>query len=368
MRLALREARRASGRTFPNPAVGAVVFRADRVLGRGYTRPPGGAHAEICALESAARRYGRRALKGAALAVTLEPCAHTGRTGPCVDAVIRAGLGNVWIGHRDPHPLVAGRGIRKLRRAGVQVDMGILESECREQHRGFLTRIEMGRPFLSLKLAASLDGRIATQSGESRWITGARARAFVHQLRARSDAVLVGSGTVVADDPQLFARRGGAVIHRPVRVVVDSQLRVPARAQLFSDDHPERTWVLCARDAPRRRRHALEQRGIRLLLLPTRRDRQISLRAGLRRLAREGLGDILCEGGSQLAAALIQADLVDELLWLTAPTLLGGDARPALGPLGLRRLGRAPRFQVRRDRQLGQDRLIAAVRCKETVG
>ena len=366
MRLALREARRASGRTFPNPAVGAVVFRGERVLGRGYTRPPGGAHAEIRALENAVRRHGEAVLRGADMAVTLEPCAHTGRTAPCTEALIGAGLAAVWIGHRDPHPLVAGRGLRALRRAGLRVAVGVLEAECRAQHRGFLQRVETGRPFVRLKLAASLDGRIATAGGESRWITGAPARAFVHRLRTRSDAVLVGSGTVVADDPELSARRSGTVVHRPVRIVVDSRLRIPLGARVFSDAHPERTWVLCAKDASERRRRGLERRGVRVFPLPVRGgEGRISLAAGLRRVAREGVGEVLCEGGGRLAAALVRADLVDELLWLTATTLLGSDARPALGPLDLKRLSRAPRFQIRHDRKLGGDRLIVAARRKE---
>jgi len=368
MRLALREARRASGRTFPNPPVGAVVFRGPRVLGRGFTQPPGGAHAEVRALAAAVRRHGARALRGASMAVTLEPCAHTGRTAPCTQALIAAGLRTVWVGHRDPHPFVAGRGVRELRRAGLRVELGVLAEECRAQHRGFLARVERGLPFLALKLAASLDGRIATAAGESRWITGPRARSLVHQLRARSDAVLVGAGTVLADDPELFARRGGRVVHRPLRVVADSRLRVPLDARLYSDGYPDRTWVLCAADASSRRQRALRDRGVRVLTVARAKGTgSISARRALRGLAREGVGEILCEGGGTLAAALLKADLVDELLWFVAPTLLGGDARPALGPLGLKRLAQAPRLRIRRERRLGEDRLIEAVRRGEEI-
>jgi diaminohydroxyphosphoribosylaminopyrimidine deaminase/5-amino-6-(5-phosphoribosylamino)uracil reductase len=359
MRLALARARRALGRTFPNPSVGAVVFRGDRTLGRGATRPPGGAHAEIVALEQAARCHGRAALRGASLAVTLEPCSHHGRTPPCADAVAAAGIARVFVGHRDPAPHVAGGGLRALRRAGVAVQVGVLEAECREQHRGFLSVVERGRPWVTLKLAASLDGRIATAAGESRWITGAPARAFVHRLRARSDAILVGAATAIADDPALTARRGARVVHRPVRIVVDSQLRVPPRARLFRE-HAERTWVLCSARAPARRRRALEARGVRILALSPGRDGRPPLRAALGRLGALGVGTLLVEGGGVLAAALLRAGLVDDLVWLGAPLLLGGDARPAIGALGVGRLARAPRLEAARVRRLGADVLVEA--------
>ena len=248
MRLALAQARRARGRSFPNPPVGAVVYRGDRVLGRGYTRPVGGPHAEVVAIERALRRHGARAVRGASLAVTLEPCCHVGRTAPCAELVVQAGLRRVVVGHIDPHRLVAGRGVRRLRREGAQVRVGVLEAECREQHRGFLSVCERGRPFVILKLASSLDGRIATASGESRWITGPEARAAVHRLRERVDAVMVGSGTALADDPELTARRAGRLVHAPVRVLVDSGLRVPPAAKLHRGE-AGRSWVLCARRA-----------------------------------------------------------------------------------------------------------------------
>ena len=359
MRLALAEARRARGRTFPNPAVGAVVYRGARVLGRGRTRPPGEAHAEVGAIEQATRRHGRAALRDASLAVTLEPCCHEGRTGPCSTAVIEAGIARVFVGHRDPAPHVAGGGLRALRRAGLDVQVGVLEAECREQHRGFLSRIERGRPFVTLKLAASLDGRIATAAGASRWITGASARAFVHRLRAQMDAVLVGSTTVLADDPELTARRGASVVHRPVRVVVDSTLRVGPDARIYRE-HPERSWVLCSRTAPERRRRALAARGVRLLALGPTRSGRPSLRAALARLGAEGVGTVLVEGGGELAGALLREGLVDELLWIAAPLLLGADGRPAVGPLGIQELATAPRLAVRRVRKLGPDLLWEA--------
>lgn len=353
MRLALRLARRASGRTFPNPPVGAVVGRGSRVLGRGFTQPAGGPHAEVVAIEAARRRHGDAALRGAWLAVTLEPCAHTGRTAPCADLVARVGVSRVFVGHVDPHGSVSGRGVRRLRRAGVEVSVGHLEEACREQHRGFLSVCERGRPFVVLKLASTLDGRIATASGESRWITGEAARAAAHALRARTDAVLVGSETALCDDPELTARRGARVVHRPVRVLVDSRLRVPSRARIHADDGAE-SIVLCVAGARPARRRELQRRGARVLEVPGR-PGALDLRRALARLAREGLTEILVEGGGGLAAALLRARLVDELHWFSAPRLMGGDGREALGALGLRSLAAAPTLRDVSTHRLGDD-------------
>ncbi len=354
MGIALSEARRASGRTFPNPPVGAVVFRGSRVLGRGRTRPVGGPHAEIVALGNAARRHGAGALRGASMAVTLEPCCHAGRTAACTAAIIEAGLARVIVGHLDPHPRVSGRGARQLRGAGLRVEVGVSEDECRIQHRGFLSVTQRGRPYVTLKLASSLDGRIATAAGESRWITGAPARAAVHRLRARVDAILVGSGTALADDPRLAARRGDQIVHRPVRVLVDSRLRVPPTAALYDLSAGGATWVLTRRGSGRRRRQALEAAGARLLDVPVR-GGHLDLRAALRRLAREGLTQLLVEGGGELAAALLRKQLVDDLHWWMSPLLLGGDGRPALGPLGIARLAKAIRLPGARLRRSGAD-------------
>ena len=354
MRLALAHARRGLGRTHPNPSVGAVVFRRTGVIAAGRTRPPPGAHAEVVALVAAARKG---ALRGASLAVTLEPCCFAGRTGPCTEAIIASGVSRIYVGVRDPHRRVAGRGIRRLRRAGIPVEVGVLEEECREQHRGFFSVCERGRPFVTLKLATSLDGRIATASGESRWITGPAARRFVHRLRSRVDAVMVGSGTALADDPALTARRGGKVVHRPTRVLVDSRLRVPVAAKLYRGAPATATLVLTGRRV--RGARVREEAGASLLCLPGK-PGSLDLRHGLGALAGAGLTTLLVEGGGELAAALLRAELVDELLWLQAPVLLGGDGLPGLAALGLARLSDAIVLSAVRRRSLGPDLLWQA--------
>jgi diaminohydroxyphosphoribosylaminopyrimidine deaminase/5-amino-6-(5-phosphoribosylamino)uracil reductase len=369
MRLALEQARRAEGSTFPNPPVGAVVYRGDRILGRGSTRPAGGPHAEIVAMENARRRHGRACLRGASLAVTLEPCCHQGRTPPCTEAVVAAGISQVAVGHRDPSREVGGRGLRRLRARGIRVEVGILEEACRYQHRGFLSCLERGRPWVALKLAASLDGRIATSRGESRWITGPRSRARVHQLRARADAILVGSATVRMDDPELTVRRDGRVVRRPIRVLVDSGLVAPAGSRLFGGDDAAHTWVLTSSRAPALRRRRLEAGGVRVLQVP-RRGRHLDLSRGLARLAREGLTSILVEGGGGLAAALLRENLVDELHWFAAAALIGGDGRPAVAALRLARLSSRIRFELRSVRRLGEDLYLhgLTVRGEEEIG
>lgn len=365
MRLALRLASRGDGRTHPNPSVGAVVYRGDRILGRGTTRPVGGSHAEVVAIAAARRRHGEAALRGASIAVTLEPCSFVGRTGACTQAILDAGLGRVVGGCRDPHERVSGRGFARLRRAGLTVVSGVLEDECRHQHRGFRSVCERGRPHVTLKLATTLDGRIATATGESRWITGEAARAFVHRLRDASDAVLVGSGTALADDPALTVRRGDRVVRTPIRVLLDGRLRVPASARLFAPPEecmgeeraggpPEnRTWIVCA--AGRRGLAAARRRAARVIEAPSSRNGHVDLVAVFERLAEAGLTTVLVEGGGSLAAALLRADLVDEVHWMLAPKLIGGDGRAALGPLERTRLADAVSIEPIRVRRLGQD-------------
>lgn len=355
LRRALAAAARGDGLTHPNPSVGAVVYRGDRILGVGTTRPPGGAHAEIVALERARRRFGARALRGASLAVTLEPCCFTGRTGPCTAAILDAGIARVVAGCRDPHTRVAGRGFARLRRAGIEVVAGVLEEECRAQHRGFLSVCERGRPHVTLKLAATLDGRIATATGESRWITGPASRARVHRLRRRVDAVMVGSGTAIADDPELSVRVGERVVRVPVRVVLDGSLRLPASARLFARgaEGTTRTWIVCAAGA--RGIAAARRRCDRVIEIARDRSGQVDLARAFAALTEAGLTSVLVEGGGRLAAALLRADLVDEVHWFLAPRLLGEEGRPALGKLALGALSDAVALAGMRVERCGDD-------------
>lgn len=365
IRLALGQARRVLGTTYPNPAVGAIVFRGSTVLGRGATQPPGGPHAEAVALAKAIAKHGKAKVRGASVATTLEPCCFTGRTPPCTKAIVDAGIRRVIVGCKDPHARVNGRGSTALRRAGVEVEVGVLEDECQKQHRGFISLCVKGRPFVTLKLATTLDGRIATAAGESRWITGPASREWVHRARSRSDAVMVGSGTALADDPELSARKGKRIIHRPVRLLVDSKLRVATDAKLYKGLHPGRTdkiagfetWVLCKSKSQGRR--AVAATGAKLVDVPTQ-GRHLNLSAAMKQLGKLGLTNVLVEGGGELAAALLRANLVDEIHWFQAPTLIGGDGRAALGPLSLERLRDAVSLEDVSVRRRGDDVHITA--------
>lgn len=353
MREALRLAARARGRTAPNPMVGAIVAHGARVVARGHHLRAGRAHGEAVALARAGD-----AAQGATLYVTLEPCAHTGWTPPCVDAVLASGVRRVVVGMRDPDPRTSGRSIRKLRRAGLDVIVGVLGDECRRLNAGFLSRVERGRPHTTLKLASTLDGRIATARGESRWITGQRARAFVHGLRGRVDAVAIGSKTALADDPELTQRRGNRTLHRPTRIVVDSELRTPADARLIAVGPPQSAWILTARDAPRQRRRRLERSGARLIDVRRRRGR-LDLGDAWSKLGQAGVNDLLVEGGGELAAALLREGLVDRLYLLLAPLFIGSEGRPVLGALGVDKLPDAPRPRgALASRMLGDDLLL----------
>jgi len=349
MARAIALARQGLGRTSPNPAVGAVVVKNGRVVGEGWTRPAGGPHAEIVAL----RQAGRGA-KGATLYVTLEPCAHHGRTPPCTQAVIAAEVARVVVGVGDPNPRVRGRGLRALAAAGIAVNTGILAEEAGAVSAWFRHYIVRGRPYVLLKLAASIDGRIATARGESRWISGPAARRWVHELRNQVDAVMVGSGTVLADDPALTCRmRGG---RDPLRVVVDGRLRISPRARIVRQRSRAATLIAATASAPPARARALARAGAEVMVVPGRRGK-VSLASLLRELAARGVVSVLIEGGGELAAAALRARLVDRLLVVTAPLVIGGDGRPMLASLGLGRLANAPRIVDERMSRLGPDLL-----------
>lgn len=338
MRAALALARRGLGETAPNPSVGCVIVRQGRVVGRGRTATGGRPHAEIVALAMAGEQA-----RGATVYVTLEPCNFTGKTGPCTEALIGAGVARVVIGATDPHPKVNGAGIARLRAAGISVVTGVLEKECGAVISGFVMSITQGRPLVRLKLASTLDGRIATSTRESAWLTGEPARRAAHAMRGRHDAVLVGVGTVLADDPELTCRIAGFRKAPLVRVVIDSHLRTPLMSRLVrgAAEHP--LWLLHRNGADPARRKALQAAGAKTMEMPAS-DAGVDLAAAAKMLAQEGLTRILCEGGGTLAAGLLRANLVDRLAWFHAPGIIGGDGWPAAQAFGIAKLAAMPRF------------------------
>ncbi len=341
MRLAIALGRRGLGRVWPNPAVGCVIVRhrADGrpvIVGRGWTQPGGRPHAETVALAQAGD-----AARGATAYVSLEPCAHHGRTPPCAEALIAAGVARVVSALRDPDPRVDGGGHALLRSAGIRVDEGVEAEAAAAANAGFLSRVRRGRPWVTLKLAVTLDGRIATATGASRWITGPQARRAVHAMRACHDAVMVGAGTARADDPDLRIRDMGAS-HQPVRIVADSRLGLALDSRLGRSLDAAPVWLLHGPQAPAAMIHAWEGAGARLFACPRDAMGRLDIAAGLQRLGEAGLTRLLCEGGGGLAASLLRAGLVDELAIFSAGRLFGADGTAALASLGVTELGPAP--------------------------
>jgi len=349
MQRALRLAERGRGRTAPNPVVGAVLVARGRVVGEGWHRALGAPHAEIEALRTAGPRA-----RGATLYVTLEPCAHHGRTPPCTEALIAAGVRRCVVALRDPHRVVNGRGLARLRAADVRVELGLLAGDARAQLAGYLLAQRERRPRVTWKVATALDGRIADRNGRSRWITGAAARRRGHALRAVNDAILVGAGTVRADDPRLTARHA-ARAPQPLRVVCDTRLSLPRTHRLFSPPLARGTVVACGTNASATRARALEAAGVTLWRLATERGR-VSPRALARRLAGEGRHEVLLEGGATLGTAWLRAGLVDRIALFAAPLALG-EGLPWCGALG-RTLASAPRGHFGRIERLGDDVLL----------
>jgi diaminohydroxyphosphoribosylaminopyrimidine deaminase/5-amino-6-(5-phosphoribosylamino)uracil reductase len=350
MRAALALARRGLGAVWPNPAVGCVIVKNGRVVGRGWTQPGGRPHGETEAL----RRAGEAA-RGAIAYVSLEPCSHWGRTPPCVDALVTAGVQRVVVALEDPDPRVAGEGLRRLRAADLDVEVGLCAEEAAEVNAGFLSRLRLGRPLVTLKFATSLDGRIATASGESQWITGPPARERAHALRASHDAIMVGTGTVVADDPQLTCRLPGLNHRSPVRVAIDRHLRISPAARLIADAARIPTWILTLRSAAAGRRAAFLANRVTLIDVDPDREGQVDLAAALAALGKRGITRLLVEGGAGLAAAFLRARLVDRLIWVHAPLVIGGEGIPAIAGLDLAALADAPALERLSTETIGDD-------------
>lgn len=356
MRAALALARRGLGRTWPNPAVGCVLVKDGAVLGRGWTQPGGRPHAETVALAQAGERA-----RGATAYVTLEPCSHYGKTPPCADALIAAGVARVVAACEDPDPRVCGRGLDRLRAAGIAVESGVCGAEAWDLNLGFFTRVQDGRPLVTLKLATTLDARIATRTGQSQWITGPEARAFGHRLRAENDAIMVGIGTALADDPDLTCRLPGLEGRSPVRVVWDGGLRLPPDSRLARAARVVPVWVLCRDDADPDRERCLAGLGVEVLRVGG--DvRGVDPRAALAALGQRGLTRVLVEGGASLATSLLRERLVGRIEWFRAATIIGGDGLGAVLPLDIESLSQAARF-VRVDQRVAGDDVVESYRA-----
>lgn len=348
MNVALRHAARGLGQTAPNPAVGCVIVADHQIVATGYTGKGGRPHAETVALEKAGEQA-----KGATAYVTLEPCCHHGQTPPCTDALIAAGIAKVVIATTDPHPQVAGKGIEALQTAGIEVITGICEEEARWLNAGFFSVVEKGRPFVTVKLATSADGMIAHHDGSSKWITGELARSYGHLLRAEHDAIMVGTGTVLADNPSLTCRLPGLEDRSPTRIILDTSGKIAADKNVIDTACDVPTWIFTASD-----NHPLQtSEGVRIFKIDQH-DNVLDMKQALAILAEQGITRLMVEGGSQLVASLLQADLVDQLVWMQAPKTIGKDGIPAIAD---RNIAALDGFENTVEKLLGDDRLMVSV-------
>ncbi|MDY7229933.1 bifunctional diaminohydroxyphosphoribosylaminopyrimidine deaminase/5-amino-6-(5-phosphoribosylamino)uracil reductase RibD [Hyalangium rubrum] len=354
MRIALEEASKGLGRTSPNPAVGAVLVKGGRIIARGYHQKAGTAHAEVVALEAAGPRA-----RGADLYTTLEPCDHYGRTPPCSQAIIEAGVRRVISASADPNPKVNGKGITRLRRAGVEVLTGVLQAEADRLNRPFFKVIRTRLPYVTLKAAVTLDGKLATATGDSRWVTGEVARAWVHRLRDRVDVLLVGSNTVRKDNPKLTTRLPGGGGKDPVRVVVDSRLSLKATHTVFTQRSAARTVLATLEDPSGRKARRFTALGVEVWQVREKRGR-VDLKALLTRLAQEGLNHVLVEGGAEMYGSFLRDRLADELALFLAPKLIGSQGLSWAGDLGVKVMAEALTLKNATFEQLGEDLLLQA--------
>ena len=353
MQTALQLAALGAGTTRPNPMVGAVVVHEGRIVGRGYHQRAGGLHAEVLALEEAGDLAA-----GATLYVTLEPCNHFGRTPPCTEKILAAGIRRVVAAMVDPNPNVAGQGCARLQDAGLTVETGLCAEAAARLNEAWIKFIRTGSPLVVYKCAATLDGRIATAGGDSRWVTGPEARARVHRLRSTMDAIMVGIGTVLKDDPQLTARLPDGGGRDPVRIVLDTRLRMPASARMLRLDSPAETLIICARQADAKRRRELEKAGAEVLACPMH-EKSLDLAALMPLLGRRGITSVLLEGGGRVGAAAIKAGVVDKIMFFYAPKLLAGDdGVPICSGPGVARMAEALAVHGMQIERLGADILV----------
>lgn len=339
MDIALTLAHRGLGNVWPNPAVGCVIVKDGHVLGRGWTQPGGRPHAETEAID-----WAGDAARGATAYVTLEPCSHHGETPPCAQALIDAGITDVVIAVQDPDARVSGNGIEMLKKSGIEVRLGVRDSGARETNAGFFSKVQSGRPLITLKLATSLDGRIATADGDSQWITADPARAAAHLMRAQHDAVLVGSGTALADNPTLTCRLPGIGENRDLRIVLDGRLRLSEKSQLIKTVETIPTWIVTREGGDLNKINKFKQLGAEVFEAPRDEIDNIDLNWTVQLFGEQGLTRIMIEGGGRVAASFLKAGLVDRIAWFRAPKLIGGDGLPAIETLGIREIAKAPLF------------------------
>lgn len=347
MKMALGLARRGAGWTSPNPMVGAVIVRDRTVLGKGYHRRFGEAHAEINAIDSVSG-----SIRGATVYVTLEPCSHHGKTPPCIDRIIEEEAARVVVGSIDPNPLVSGRGIRTLRDRGIEVTAGVLERECEALNEKFFTFMKTGMPFVTLKYAQTLDGRVASSTGHSQWISSEPSLRFAHRLRGQHDAVLVGIGTVVADDPDLRVRlvRG----RNPLRVVVDPSLRIPPDAHVLDNQDAARTLIAAGAPCEEGSVSSLRERGVEVVAIERDEAGSLDLRALLTELGRRQISSVLVEGGAGVITSFVRAGLFDRMIVITAPKIVGRGI-DAVGDLGITRMDDSIALRCERIFRKGKD-------------
>ena len=350
MKRALRLARRGEAWVSPNPMVGAVIVKKDRIIGEGYHQKFGGNHAEINAIN-----HVTEPIKGATIYINLEPCTHYGKTPPCIESIIAAKPARVVIGTPDANPIVTGKGIEALKRHGVKTTVGVLEESCKELNERFFKFMRTGIPFVTLKFAQSIDGRIATASGHSRWISSEQSLKFAHALRSHHDAVLVGSGTLSKDDPELTVRlvRG----RNPLRVVVDSHLRISPDARIMKDQDKAKTIVATTNNADREKRARLTDLGVEVLAVDTDKDRRVDLMRLLMELGKRNISSVLVEGGADIITSMLMEQLPDRVVIIIAPKIVGKGLE-AIGDLGIKSINESLRLTYRKVRRLGDDLII----------
>ena len=349
MSVALSLAKRTKGATWPNPNVGCVIVKDDKLIGRGWTAPTGRPHAETQALKSAGA-----ASANSTAYVTLEPCAHTGKTKPCTSSLIRANVARVVIATRDPDPRVSGQGLKLLKNAGISITEGILKDEACYEHFGFFNRILNGKPKITLKLATSLDGKIATKNNESKWITGERSRKLTHLYRMQSDAVMIGSRTAIMDDPSLNVRHI-TTKQQPAKIIIDTTLKTPLTSKIFQSANEFKTIICCGHNVDQSLVSIWINQGSKIIKCKTNIDGKIDLIDAMKHLGTIGINNIFCEGGASLATSLLKADLIDEFISMTSGLLIGANGRSVVGNFDNLSISKLPILKLRESYKHGQD-------------